>query len=66
VVKEEAARSASQIAYRDRVHAADLQTSGAQLLDDPSRQGFDVASRVLLDRCDNDALDPVSAVSPSG
>jgi len=33
------------------------QTSGAQLLDDPARQGFDIASRVLLDRCDNDALD---------
>jgi hypothetical protein len=43
--------------YRDRIDPPDLQTSGAQLLDDPARQGFDIASRVLLDRCDDDTLD---------
>ena len=49
-------RSAPRIAYQDRVDALDLQTSGAQLLNDPARQGFEIASRVLLDRRDNDAL----------
>jgi hypothetical protein len=43
--------------YQDRVAAPDLQTSGPQLLDDPACQGRNVPSRVLLDRCDNDALD---------
>jgi hypothetical protein len=43
--------------YRDRIDPPDLQTSGAQLLDDPARQGFDIPSRVLLDRCDDDTLD---------
>jgi hypothetical protein len=37
--------------------APDLQTSGAQLLDDAARQGFDIPSRVLLDRCDDNAHD---------
>jgi hypothetical protein len=37
-------------------HGRDRQPSGAQLLDDPARQGIDIASRVLLDRCDDDAL----------
>jgi len=41
----------------DRIDAADLQTSAAQPLDDPARQGLDIAPRVLLDRCDDDALD---------
>jgi hypothetical protein len=29
----------------------------AQLLDDPACQRIDIASRVLLDRCDDDTLD---------
>ena len=41
----------------DRVGAAVLQTSAAQILYDPACQGFDAASRVLLDRSDNDARD---------
>ena len=49
-------RSAPRIAYQDRVDALDLQTSTAQLLDDSARRGIDIASRVLLDRCDDDAL----------
>jgi hypothetical protein len=38
------------ITYRDGVDAPDLQTSGAQLLDDPARERLDIASCVLLDR----------------
>jgi hypothetical protein len=56
-MQRRAPRSAPRIPYRDRVGAPDLQTSNAQLLDDAAGQGFNVASRVLLDRCDNDALD---------
>jgi hypothetical protein len=55
-------RSAPRIAYQDRVDALDLQTSTAQLLDDSARQGLDIASRVLLDRCDNDALGLLSRI----
>jgi hypothetical protein len=61
-----APRSALRIVYRDRgISAPDLQTGGAQLLDDPARQSCDIASRVLLDRCDNDALGlPLAARPP--
>jgi hypothetical protein len=50
-------RSAPRIAYQDRVDALDLQTSTAQLLDDPACQGFEIPSRMLLDPCDDDTLD---------
>ena len=56
-VQRPAPRSPPRIAYRDRVAAPDLQTGVPQLLDDPARQGFDIPSRVLLDRCDDDTLD---------
>ena len=50
-------RSAHAFATAACVNAPDLQTSGAQFLDDTTCQGFDIASRVLLDRCDDDTLD---------
>jgi hypothetical protein len=56
IASRDVPRSAPRIAYRDLVGAPDLQTSGAQLLDEAARQGLDIASRVLLDRCDDDAL----------
>ena len=57
IASRDVLRSAPRIAHRDRLGAPDLQTGGAQLLDDAACQGLDIASRVLLDRCDNDALD---------
>jgi hypothetical protein len=42
---------------RGATAVAGLQTSGAELLDDPARQSRDIACRVLLDRCDNAQLE---------